>query len=192
MTGALFLLRPAIAAQAARSFSDPITQSFGCASTRVTKAFRFFRRWAGSFRLYTVGLIVRSSIGPRHFRQAFSVSHKGAHLLHCRDTRQLFEVAEEARCGRTPSDTLPFAKAAGLEFTIADDGRFMRREMAPPSANGTWFFDCGSLHGKGPRRDRCRQLPWPMGGRHNWWSAHAFCSSTGYGLIATTLPSFIT
>ena len=46
-------VRPAV--QAARSFSDPIIQRFGCASTRVTNAFRFFRRWASSFWLTWTG-----------------------------------------------------------------------------------------------------------------------------------------
>lgn len=48
-------------AQAAmvRSSSEPITQSFGCSSTRVTNAFSVRARFENSAAVYTVGLIFR-------------------------------------------------------------------------------------------------------------------------------------
>ncbi len=48
-------------AQAAtgRSSSDPITQSFGCSSTRVTNAFSVRARFENSAVVYTVGLTFR-------------------------------------------------------------------------------------------------------------------------------------
>src|SRR5207244_4037998 len=51
-------------AQAAtvRSSSDPITQSFGCSSTRVTNAFSVRARFENSAAVNTVGLIFRPTV----------------------------------------------------------------------------------------------------------------------------------
>jgi hypothetical protein len=48
----------------AMSFSDPIIQSFGCSSTRVTNAFSVLARFENSATVYTVGLIFRP-VTPR-------------------------------------------------------------------------------------------------------------------------------
>src|SRR5260221_2284628 len=45
-----------------RSCSDPITQSFGCSSTRVTKAFSVRARFENSAAVYSVGLTFRPTV----------------------------------------------------------------------------------------------------------------------------------